>query len=448
MATVYYDFSAGTNGAGTAASPRNTWATPGNDDVIRLKRGTTWTRTTQLNLSTFTNLTLEAWHNADGSDAPTRPKPIVTITAASTFAWNFQGDGVHTIRNLNFLNCTTNANGGVIGSGLVAASSVNASIELYACDFNGINANAIRFSGINAASASRCVVKFCNFDDIGEDCIYGGAFYYEVGYCRMTRISMLTTTGDGVGLTGTNPTLAWVHHNYIDHSDRDTKHCIIIDAATADAGLGIIEDNTLIGFGNSGTEAGAHTIINGDAKMIVRRNVIYSAGIAINLAGNASEVHSNLLIVSNSRAASKNIIAVVASNCDVRGNTLVASSPLSASTNGVIQASGESGNTVRNNVFVSIPVAVKSDVTPNQVVSNNAMWNVTTPYMGVSVPFSGTDDVTTDPLLTADYKPTQSSPLVAAGTHLGYRRDIEGKQRQNPPCIGAYDAAPMRAPLA
>jgi len=54
--------------------------------------------------------------------------------------------------------------------------------------------------------------------------------------------------------------------------------------------------------------------------------------------------------------------------------------------------------------------------------------------------------VTADPRLTSDYKPTATSPLLAAGTHLGYRRDIEGKQRQNPPCIGAYDAATLRTP--
>lgn len=52
-----------------------------------------------------------------------------------------------------------------------------------------------------------------------------------------------------------------------------------------------------------------------------------------------------------------------------------------------------------------------------------------------------TNEVTADPLLTSDYRPTPSSPLIGAGTHLGYTRDVEGKQRPNPPSIGAYDVA-------
>lgn len=443
MATTFYDFNAPTNGSGTAASPKNAWATPGNGDVIKLKRGDTWTRATQLNLSTFTGLTFEAWYNADGSDDPSQPKPVITHTAASTFAWNFQGDGVHTIRDLHFVNCSTNASGGVIGSGLVAASGVHASIEVHGCDFDGISGNAIRFSGTSTVSAARCVVKYCNFDNIGEDCIYGGALYYEVGYCRMTRLSMATSTGDGVGFLGTNPTKAWVHHNYIDHSDVDSKHCIIIDTETTDAGLSIIEDNTLIGYGSTTAEASLHTVVNGDGKMIIRRNTIYSSGIAINLDGNASEVYSNRIVVRNSRAASKNIISVSASNCAVTNNTIVAVSDLPASTNGVIQAASETGNSVKNNCFVGIPVAVKSDNgSNNPAVANNALWNVTTPYTnGTTGPFTSTGDVTTDPLLTADYRLTPASPLLQAGTHLGYRRDINGRQRPNPPSIGAYDVA-------
>ena len=49
-----------------------------------------------------------------------------------------------------------------------------------------------------------------------------------------------------------------------------------------------------------------------------------------------------------------------------------------------------------------------------------------------------------DSMLLEDGKLVVGSPLMGAGTHLGYRRDIEGKQRPNPPAIGAYDAATLR----
>jgi hypothetical protein len=445
MATTYYDFGAATNGAGTSADPKNTWATPGNGDVIRIKRGCTWARSTQLNLSTFTGLTFEAWYNADGSDDPTKPKPIITHTIASTFGWNFQGDGIHRIYDLNFIGCTTNTNGGLIGSGLVAATSANASIELHRCEFSGTNYNAIRFSGTGAAAAPRCVVKFCNFDNIGEDCIYGGALYFEVGYCRMTRISTNTTTGDGVGFLGLDPVAVWVHDNYIDHSEVDSKHCVIIDVTTPGAGLAVIERNTFIGYGSATAEAASHTVVNGDAKMIVRGNTIHSAGIAINLDGAASEVYSNDIRPINIRAASPGIIAVQASNCLIYNNTMTAQAALSAAARGVDIATATSGTAVKSVAFAGIPIAVRSASTgANPTVSNNSFWQVTSQYSSAGDPITGSNDTTADPQLTATYRPKATSPLIGAGTHLGYRRDIEGKQRPNPPSIGAYDVATLR----
>jgi hypothetical protein len=391
-------------------------------------------------------LTFEAWYNADGTDDPTQPKPIITHTAPNTFAWNFQGDGTHVLRNLKFLNCTTNANGGVIGSGLVAATSVNASIEFYDCDFDGTNYNAIRFSGTGVAAASRCVVKFCTFDNIGEDAIYGCALYFEVAHCTMSRLSASTSTGDGVGFIGCDPTLAWVHHNYIDHSSVDQKHCVIIDAANAGSGLAIIEDNELIGYGSSSAEAASHTVVNGDAKMIVRRNIIRSAGIAINLAGAASAAYSNLVLCSNIRAASPGIVTVQASDCLIESSTVQAVSTLPAAARGVDVATGTTGTTVKNMAFIWIPIAVRSATTlANPMVLTNSFYGVTTQYSSGGDAFSGSGDITADPLLTADYKPTASSPLLSAGTHLGYTRDITRKQRPNPPSIGAYDVATLRA---
>lgn len=63
-------------------------------------------------------------------------------------------------------------------------------------------------------------------------------------------------------------------------------------------------------------------------------------------------------------------------------------------------------------------------------------------------PGSGTapdaSDLLVDPLLSASYRQKVGSPLLGAGTHLGYRRDLDGKQRPNPPAIGAYDVATLR----
>jgi hypothetical protein len=42
------------------------------------------------------------------------------------------------------------------------------------------------------------------------------------------------------------------------------------------------------------------------------------------------------------------------------------------------------------------------------------------------------------------YRPLPDSPVIGAGTHLGYVRDMDGKQRPNPPSIGAYDIAKVK----
>jgi len=113
-------------------------------------------------------------------------------------------------------------------------------------------------------------------------------------------------------------------------------------------------------------------------------------------------------------------------------------------------------STIAGKVQVAMPTSTANDarfVFANNSFSSGAYTIGATSYADLAAFAAAHSHATaniapTDPLLTADYKPTATSPLLAAGTHLGYRRDIDGKQRRNPPCIGAYDAAPMRTPLA
>lgn len=61
---------------------------------------------------------------------------------------------------------------------------------------------------------------------------------------------------------------------------------------------------------------------------------------------------------------------------------------------------------------------------------------------GANVTLTGL--LTTGPLLDVNHRPLPGSPLIGAGTHLGYRRDMDGKQRPNPPSIGAFDVARVK----
>lgn len=437
MATIYYDFNASTNGDGTTGTtPKNTWATPSNGDVIKIKRGCTWTRTTQLSLAAITGLTFTTYYNSDGSDDISFPKPIITHTAPNTFAWNFQGDGLHLIENLQFRNCTTNTNGGVIGGGLVAATSVGAKLHIKNCDFINISHNAIRDAETGASASPYVKIEGCVFDYIGEDCFYGGSLYFEFSRNKVTNVSMFTETGDGVGILGVNPTLAWIHHNYIDHSSRPFKHCVIIDANITHSGFAIIEDNTLIGpieYGVNNT-----TIVNGDARLIIRRNLIKSGRVAVNLAGNNSELYNNVIEILEADINAP-VIAVDADNCLIYNNTIVCRKQLPPATKTLVQASGATSNTIRNNIFYNVPIAVWSDDATNPTVSNNAFWQVTTNYENVSSGvFTGTNDVITDPILPISLIPKNVSPLVESGVFVANTKTFNGF-RHNPPSIGAYE---------
>jgi len=93
---------------------------------------------------------------------------------------------------------------------------------------------------------------------------------------------------------------------------------------------------------------------------------------------------------------------------------------------------------IKNNLL--LPSTAILLATNNGTVTND--YNCYTGSLsGVS---AGAHDITVNPGLTSDYKPMPGSPLLGAGTHLGYRRDIDGKQRPNPPSIGAYDVATLR----
>ena len=68
-------------------------------------------------------------------------------------------------------------------------------------------------------------------------------------------------------------------------------------------------------------------------------------------------------------------------------------------------------------------------------------WDWDGGVAGAAVSLDGTDS-TDDPMLSVTGQPAQGSPLIHAGTHLGYSNDAAGRLRHNPPTIGAYEYSP------
>jgi hypothetical protein len=96
--------------------------------------------------------------------------------------------------------------------------------------------------------------------------------------------------------------------------------------------------------------------------------------------------------------------------------------------------------TFKNNLVVGNVVGIDDD--SEATVSTNAWWQNTTDNANGALSAVDAAAVTSDPLLTADYRPLPGSPLIGAGTHTGYTTGMDRNQRFNPPTIGAYE--PMR----
>jgi len=450
LATIYYDFSSPVNGAGTSTDPKNTWTTPGNGDVIRFKRGTTFVRTSQLSLSTFTSLTLEAWYNSDGTDDTTQPKPVITLNLISgTSGINVQGAGVHIFRNIVFRDFfdrnnpgTTLVNGVTLGTQGTYGVDPGVSAEFWYCEFYNITGNAANYNGNNSAStptlaADRMRVMHCIFDNIGGDCIFGQAKDCEIAYNKMTRMSMLNETGDGVGLLFFNPTKCWIHHNYIDHRDKDFKHCIIVDGVDG-SGNCLVEDNTLLGFGTVGINLA-------ECKGTIRRNYIETSGIGIACNVDGTIIKNNFLMVNDFRPDNSATVGLLTSNSLVDGNTFLCKTK-KAVVAVVETGTGRSGNTFRNNLIIGAEIGYKRGAGSSETRSNNAFVNTTSPYVDSSLAALSlaTNDVI-DPALTKQVFPSSTSTIKDTGLFLETTTDFLGNIRHNPPSIGAYEYVAPRA---
>lgn len=443
MATVYYDFNASTNGDGTTgATPKNTWATPSNGDVIKIKRGNIWRRG-QLNL-TQSSLTFEAWANSDGSDDSTLPKPIIIIEQSSgTSGINCTGTGIHVFRNLVFRDfiLTTNPTGttpNAVTLGTTGSYGVDpgANGEFWYCEFYNIPGNAANFNGNNSEStpelaADRMRVMYCIFDNIGGDCVFGQAKDVEIAYNKMTRMSMRTETGDGVGLLFFNPTRCWIHHNYIDHRDTDFKHCVIVDGVDG-SGNCLIENNILLGVATVGVNLA-------ETKGIIRKNYIETSGIGVACNVDGSVVQSNYFVINDYRPDNAATVGMLTSNGLVDNNTFFC---IKKSTSAAIveTGTGRTGNTFRNNLLINAGIGYKRGGGSSETRSNNAFVNTTFPYVDSSlVELSlATNDVINPTLLNKVF-PKVDSTIKETGLYLGHTKDMLGVIRNNPPSIGAYE---------
>lgn len=99
--------------------------------------------------------------------------------------------------------------------------------------------------------------------------------------------------------------------------------------------------------------------------------------------------------------------------------------------------------TMKNNLVIGCTVGISDSA--SSVVSTNAWWQNTTDNAAGALSAVDASAITSDPQVTAGYRPMPGSPLLAGGADVGYLRDFEAKQCRGH--VGAYGAATLREVL-
>lgn len=224
---------------------------------------------------------------------------------------------------------------------------------------------------------------------------------------------------------------AYVAHNIV-NNPKTNKQCIILQDTTRASTGGFVEYNTC----TMPTDTGISNVIFVEVTGItVRRNRVSGGSYGIFIGANDVIVDSNLCIGNETGIAQE---TSVAAGGQVLNNTVV-----NASVRG-IHMTDDATAVINNNIVLGCAIGIAKYGTA--VEDYNAYWQCETDQANNGgTPSWGVNDITTDPFLSDSYGLTLDSPLLGAGTHLGYSRDINGIQRPNPPSIGAFDVATLRA---
>jgi hypothetical protein len=296
---------------------------------------------------------------------------------------------------------------------------------------------------------------------------------------EFNRISGTTGNGIYVGVIGvTAPSNGSYRYNTIDASTCSDDAIVLHDGNAGGTGNVIAFNDLTCGVENAVDVQSmyASTNIIGNVSRVSSTTPALWADFAI--------VGSGLIAGNRIYGGRRRCLQISGANVTVRNNLIVSG----ASEQGAqcVEVSSVSGALVYNNTFVGNSLAQRrmflwtsatgARFKNNVVIQNNLSQTIhdlatTTPDAGgfdynryhiiqsLTNVFGGASfaswsstysiesasvSSSDDPQLTANYRPKSTSPLLGAGTHLGYRRDIEGKQRPNPPSIGAYDVATLK----
>lgn len=378
---------------------------------------------------------------------------------------------------INFRNniCNYNAESG-IRLAIATAGLVTGSIENNECRYSGVT-QAVAGKGIGIdilSDGSGLLVAGNNCGDNYTMGIRGGSFSGLVNGSIIRRNECSFNGWFGIQM-GRGVGFVVSRNNCSDNgSNRDSKYGRGIELYSSNGafpcGPGVVSFNTCnrnLNYGgtiNNGTEGVGIGMDDNHSGLVVYGNTCRDnegSGIQPNPSGalGVNIISGNVLIdnfkVDPARVSAGAWVAAVCSqiytgtteaNLKIRNNTFITNAVATCLYDiSESAAAAATGVEAVNNSFSGSAVALKVRAAVTR--TNNAYWQcavngqANTSTAGLS---AGAGDVTTDPRLTVAGLPMPSSPLIGAGTHLGYMRDAGNKQRANPPSIGAYDVATLR----
>lgn len=259
--------------------------------------------------------------------------------------------------------------------------------------------------------------------------------------CTLSGFDLQRSGGDGIQLVGTHDVLSCTIRNNVvtGSTDSPVKQCLILGDSASGAQTGPINvcGNVFYGMAYG-------VVLNLPGAKFLRNRITAAVTGGLALSANGCECWSNYI---ESDGVGIGVDTTFTGGI-VEGNTIVSA--------GSCLKPNDTDTVFKNNLCIATAGAAfvydtagSSTFTSNHYSGagvyrwNDEQYSTLAAYQTASS--QDTTSLDADPLLTSTYRPKAGSPLLQAGTFISYaQRDIEGKQRPNPPSIGAYDVATMR----
>lgn len=441
-ATTYYiDPDCANNGDGTttdcAGSPAgvgayNAWPTAsGAGNSFLQKAGTTYLAQVVVGSGSAGNVvTLGAYGTGDQPIIRSEENVTVGTIKINTDAHDITIDGLEVHGPLN-VTAGTQSNA-IRNNTTAGSSSVVVNITIQNCTIKNVydyGGSSAEDDGIDLRGQG-LTIKNNTFDNIANDAVWlassGTANDITISGNTCSQVSQGGTDGDCYQVSGTS-TGVLIEDNTCDHSDVDSKQCIVVNNDAT------IRYNTTIGpavstvhigiycdvgpcwiYGNSTTDGKIGIANYGTTGGATYGNVVLSPSTyGIEVAAPSSPVLNNTVISTSAHAA---IRLTSAATSSYARNNLV-----SAPTEGIRLTSGSSQSESYNLFHGTITTKVYNTTTSGSLATTNAVLE---------------SDV-----LTGDYKLNGASTGRRGGTPSAYCIDPRGRPCWTPPDLGAYQSS-------